>query len=39
VGPIIGGLVGGLLYDLLIGRYLPIADVEEPGRVPEEAKP
>ena len=41
VAPIIGGLIGALLYDLLIGRFLPIADEEEeePGRIPtEEAK-
>ncbi|GAA2829435.1 MIP/aquaporin family protein [Kribbella solani] len=37
VAPIIGALVGAALYDLLIGRFLPIADEEEePGRVPEE---
>jgi glycerol uptake facilitator protein len=41
VAPIIGGLIGALLYDLLIGRFLPIADEveDEPGRIPtEEAK-
>jgi glycerol uptake facilitator protein len=41
VAPIIGGLIGAFLYDLLIGRFLPIADdeEEEPGRIPtEEAK-
>jgi glycerol uptake facilitator protein len=40
VGPIIGGAIGGFLYDLLVGRFLPIADEEEPatkpGRLPEE---
>ena len=37
VGPIIGALVGGALYDLLVGRSLPVSDAEEePGRVPEE---
>jgi glycerol uptake facilitator protein len=37
VAPIIGALVGAFLYDLLVGRYLPIADEdEEPGRIPEE---
>ncbi|MFF0267769.1 MIP/aquaporin family protein [Kribbella sp. NPDC004536] len=37
VAPILGALLGGLLYDQLIGRFLPIADEdEEPGRIPEE---
>src|SRR4051812_35852413 len=37
VGPILGALVGAFLYDLLVGRNLPIADTdEEPGRIPEE---
>ncbi|MFC5267936.1 MIP/aquaporin family protein [Kribbella qitaiheensis] len=37
VGPIIGALIGAFLYDLLVGRNLPVGDVdEEPGRVPEE---
>lgn len=36
IGPVIGGIVGGGLYDVLIGRFLPIADEEqEPGRVPD----
>jgi glycerol uptake facilitator protein len=35
VAPIIGALVGAFLYDLLVGRNLPIADEdEEPGRIP-----
>lgn len=34
VGPIIGGLVGVALYELLIGRFLPIAGPQEPGEVP-----
>jgi glycerol uptake facilitator protein len=34
VGPIVGGLVGVFLYDLLIGRFLPIAGPQEPGEVP-----
>lgn len=40
VAPVLGALVGAFLYELLIGRFLPIADEEEePGRVPvEEAK-
>ncbi|TDW92115.1 MULTISPECIES: MIP/aquaporin family protein [Kribbella] len=37
VAPIIGALVGAFLYDLLVGRNLPIAEEdEEPGRIPEE---
>ena len=37
VAPIIGALIGAALYDLLVGRNLPIAEEEEePGRVPEE---
>ena len=35
VGPLIGGPLGALLYDALIGRSLPIDDAEqEPGRTP-----
>ncbi len=34
VGPIIGGLVGVALYELFIGRFLPIAGPQEPGEVP-----
>jgi glycerol uptake facilitator protein len=35
IGPLIGGVVGAGLYDLIVGRYLPIAEEEqEPGRVP-----
>ncbi|GAA0584859.1 aquaporin family protein [Kribbella sandramycini] len=37
VAPILGALVGAFLYDLLVGRNLPIADEEEePGRIPED---
>ncbi len=33
VGPLVGGPVGAVLYDALIGRHLPIDDAEqEPGR-------
>ena len=36
VGPVIGALVGGALYDLLVGRFLPVSDEdEEPGRTSE----
>jgi len=37
IGPLIGCLIGGGLYDALVGRFLPIDDEEqEPGRVPNE---
>jgi glycerol uptake facilitator protein len=37
LGPIIGGLIGALLYDLLVGRNLPVSDEdEEPGRTPSD---
>jgi glycerol uptake facilitator protein len=36
VGPIIGAVIGAALYDLLVGRHLPVSDEDaEPGRVPE----
>jgi glycerol uptake facilitator protein len=38
VGPIIGGSIGGFLYDLLVGRFLPVAEEGE-GRLPEESPP
>ncbi|MFF9624508.1 MIP/aquaporin family protein [Streptomyces griseosporeus] len=34
VGPLIGGLLGAGLYKFFIGRYLPTAEPEPPGRVP-----
>ncbi|MEV0145416.1 MULTISPECIES: MIP/aquaporin family protein [unclassified Nonomuraea] len=34
VGPIVGGLLGAGLYQVLVGRFLPIAEGPEPGRVP-----
>jgi len=37
VGPLVGGPLGALLYDQLVGRFLPIADEEqEPGRMPSD---
>ena len=34
-GPLIGGPLGALLYDQLVGRFLPIAaEDQEPGRLP-----
>jgi glycerol uptake facilitator protein len=35
LGPLVGGLIGAGLYDLLIGRSLPLTDEDaEPGRTP-----
>ncbi|SDX80508.1 glycerol uptake facilitator protein [Modestobacter sp. DSM 44400] len=35
VGPLIGGVLGAGLYDVLVGRHLPIADEDqEAGRIP-----
>lgn len=35
VAPLIGGVLGGGLYEILLGRHLPLApDDREPGRVP-----
>ncbi|MFI5831266.1 MIP/aquaporin family protein [Streptomyces sp. NPDC051578] len=34
VGPLIGGLLGAGIYKLFIGRFLPTAEPEPPGRVP-----
>ncbi|WP_433254524.1 MIP/aquaporin family protein [Streptosporangium sp. CA-135522] len=39
VGPLIGGLVGAALYQVLIGRSLPIAEEPEPGRLPTKPGP
>ncbi|HKN96432.1 MAG TPA: MIP/aquaporin family protein [Pseudonocardiaceae bacterium] len=33
-GPIIGAIVGVFLYDQIVGRFLPAAGPQEPGRVP-----
>ncbi|MEU9594840.1 MIP/aquaporin family protein [Streptomyces sp. NPDC048219] len=37
VGPLIGGVLGAGLYKLFIGRFLPTAEPEPPGRVPAPA--
>lgn len=34
VGPIVGGLIGAGLYELLVGRFLPITGQQEPGEIP-----
>jgi glycerol uptake facilitator protein len=34
VAPLIGGVVGVGLYDLLVGRFLPAVGPEEPGELP-----
>ncbi|MET9559722.1 MIP/aquaporin family protein [Streptomyces tauricus] len=34
IGPLIGGLLGAGLYKVLIGRFLPSAEPEPPGRIP-----
>jgi glycerol uptake facilitator protein len=36
IGPFIGGVLGAYVYDLFIGRFLPVAEPEV-GRVPEPA--
>ena len=38
VGPMVGGLVGAALYQLLIGRFLPAGEPPEPGRLPTPAE-
>ncbi|WP_036319936.1 MIP/aquaporin family protein [Microbispora sp. ATCC PTA-5024] len=37
VGPLIGGLIGAGLYQVLVARFLPREDAPEPGRTPEPA--
>jgi glycerol uptake facilitator protein len=37
IAPLIGGLVGVGLYDLLIGRFLPAEGADEVGRLPEQS--
>ncbi|HEY3607920.1 MAG TPA: MIP/aquaporin family protein [Pseudonocardiaceae bacterium] len=34
VGPIVGGLIGAGLYELLVGRFLPVTGPQEPGELP-----
>nr|WP_211210155.1 hypothetical protein [Actinopolyspora halophila] len=35
VGPLIGGVLGAVVYDLFIGRVLAVREAPESGRVPE----
>ncbi|MBD3147987.1 MIP/aquaporin family protein [Microbispora bryophytorum] len=35
VGPLVGGVIGAGLYQLLVARFLPRTDAAEPGRTPE----
>ncbi|MGV9288856.1 MIP/aquaporin family protein [Streptomyces sp. NPDC003719] len=37
VGPLVGGLLGAALYKVFVGRFLPTAEPEPPGRVPTPA--
>jgi glycerol uptake facilitator protein len=37
IAPIIGGIIGVGLYDLLIGRHLPAEGADEVGRLPQQA--
>ncbi|MET8151958.1 MIP/aquaporin family protein [Actinoplanes sp. NPDC049668] len=34
IGPIVGGILGAGLYQVLVGRFLPTAGPQEPGRLP-----
>ncbi|WP_214409769.1 MIP/aquaporin family protein [Sphaerisporangium fuscum] len=36
VAPLVGGVLGAGLYQVLVGRFLPVAAEQEPGRVPTE---
>ncbi|MFE9728651.1 MIP/aquaporin family protein [Streptomyces sp. NPDC005794] len=38
LGPLIGGLLGAGLYKAFVGRFLPSAEPEPPGRVPAPEK-
>ncbi|UQU67973.1 aquaporin family protein [Couchioplanes caeruleus] len=39
VAPILGGLLGAGLYQVLVGRFLPIQEPQEPGRIPQQDTP
>ncbi|MEV4702104.1 MIP/aquaporin family protein [Actinoplanes sp. NPDC049316] len=36
VAPILGGLLGAGLYRVLVGRFLPTQEPQEPGRIPQD---
>ncbi|MEV4342946.1 MIP/aquaporin family protein [Actinoplanes sp. NPDC049596] len=36
IAPVIGGILGAGLYKVLIGRFLPTAEPQEPGRIPDQ---
>ncbi|MGA5299382.1 MIP/aquaporin family protein [Nucisporomicrobium flavum] len=39
VAPVLGGLLGAGLYQVLVGRFLPVAEPPEPGRIPTQDTP
>ncbi|MEU9832393.1 MIP/aquaporin family protein [Streptosporangium sp. NPDC048047] len=39
VAPLIGGVLGGALYELLVGRFLRAGEEPEPGRLPPDRPP
>ena len=39
VAPILGGVLGAGLYQVLVGRFLPAAGPPEPGRIPTQQTP
>lgn len=38
IGPLVGGILGAGLYQLLIGRFLPVTEPSPPGRIPQETE-
>lgn len=38
LGPLIGGIIGAGLYQLLVGRFLPIPEEPPPGRAPQDTE-
>ncbi|MFH8366096.1 MIP/aquaporin family protein [Streptomyces sp. NPDC018031] len=35
VGPLIGAVLGAALYKFFVGRFLPVPEMQEPGRTPD----